>query len=171
MASDDGGALIVTARFDPAAQDFFQAMRDRHFPPERNVVPAHCTLFHKLPGARRDELADILAAHAGEAPLAAHCTDLMRFATGGAFRVESAGLSRLRAVVAERFEAVLTRQDSQPFRAHVTYQNKVDPKLARHTFAQVERAFEPFPCAVAAIEMWFWRGGPWEAAGRVALSG
>ncbi len=46
----DSDPLIVTARFDPIAASLFQRLRDAHFPPARNIVPAHCTLFHHLPG-------------------------------------------------------------------------------------------------------------------------
>ena len=41
--------LILTLQLDPFAQTFYENLRRRHFPPERNLIPAHLTLFHQLP--------------------------------------------------------------------------------------------------------------------------
>ena len=77
----------------------------------------------------------------------------------------------LRRAVAAAFAETLTRQDSQTFRPHVTFQNKADPALARSTLRELERTFRPFACEVTGLDVWFWRGGPWEAAGSVTLDG
>ena len=42
--------LIVTLTLDAPARERFDALRRRHFPPERNHLAAHLTLFHALPG-------------------------------------------------------------------------------------------------------------------------
>ncbi|WP_208644854.1 2'-5' RNA ligase family protein [Mucilaginibacter kameinonensis] len=41
--------LILTLRLDEESQAFFDEMRKRHFPQERNFLKAHLTLFHQLP--------------------------------------------------------------------------------------------------------------------------
>ena len=41
--------LIVTALLDEVAQERFDRLRREHFPPERNHLDAHLTLFHRLP--------------------------------------------------------------------------------------------------------------------------
>ncbi|WP_209313585.1 2'-5' RNA ligase family protein [Jannaschia formosa] len=53
--------LVLTFRPDPVS-------RDRWFRPERNVVPAHLTLFHHLPGDRLPEVTARLAEVAAQAP-------------------------------------------------------------------------------------------------------
>ena len=45
--------LILTLALDGATFAPLDALRRPHFPPERNLVPAHLTLFHALPGAER----------------------------------------------------------------------------------------------------------------------
>ncbi len=45
--------LIVTADLDEGAFDGFQDLRQAHAAAHRNLVPAHLTLFHALPGASR----------------------------------------------------------------------------------------------------------------------
>ena len=41
-------------------------MRDAHFPPERNFLAAHVTLFHHLPGPEHAAIAAALAAVCAE---------------------------------------------------------------------------------------------------------
>ena len=41
--------LIVTALLGRADHAWLDGERQRHFPPERNQLPAHLTLFHQLP--------------------------------------------------------------------------------------------------------------------------
>ncbi|MBC7987423.1 MAG: hypothetical protein H7X93_12270, partial [Sphingomonadaceae bacterium] len=49
--------IIVTALLGDADFAWLDALRRRHYPPERNRVPAHLTLFHHLPPSVADELA------------------------------------------------------------------------------------------------------------------
>lgn len=41
--------LILTLRLDEDSQAFFNTQRRLYFPPERNFLDAHLTLFHQLP--------------------------------------------------------------------------------------------------------------------------
>ena len=55
--------LIVTLLLEEAAQQRFDRLREQHFPPERNHLAAHVTLFHALPGEQLDAVrADLAAA-------------------------------------------------------------------------------------------------------------
>ena len=45
--------LVVTLALDDDAQARLDALRRTHFPSDRNVVPAHVSLFHALPGEHR----------------------------------------------------------------------------------------------------------------------
>ena len=54
-AAEDGhDPLILTLMLDAGTQAWLEALRRAHFPPGRNLVPAHVTLFHALPGAEGD---------------------------------------------------------------------------------------------------------------------
>jgi hypothetical protein len=61
--------LIVTALLDEAAQERFDRLRREHFPPERNHLAAHLTLFHRLPDD--PEVDRALAVEACRPPLTA----------------------------------------------------------------------------------------------------
>ena len=54
--------IIVTALFGAADQAFFDAERRAYFPPERNQLAAHLTMFHHLPPTLAPELRQRLVA-------------------------------------------------------------------------------------------------------------
>lgn len=165
------GALILTARFDEEAQRYFQRQRDAHFPAELNIVPAHLTLFHKLPGDRHDEIAaSIRRVTDGANPLPARVADVRFFGRGGGFVVRCPDLDDLRALLARDFKDWLTEQDRQPHKPHVTYQNKVTKAQAEKAHADVLSHFAPFDAQVAALDLWWYRRH-WDAAGSFALGG
>ncbi len=154
--------IILTAIFDDATQARLEALRQAHFPPERNMIPAHCTLFHALPGA---EAAAVAARVAGAviADDAAVIGPARFTGRGVALAVEAPGLSALRAALAREWAPWLTAQDRQGWRPHVTVQNKVAPEVARALHAALLAEWAPQPARVAGLRLWWYRGGPWEA--------
>ena len=56
------GALIVTAEMGAEEFAWLDSLRRRHFPPERNQLPAHLTMFHALPPSAEGEVRARLAA-------------------------------------------------------------------------------------------------------------
>ncbi|MEX6505232.1 2'-5' RNA ligase family protein [Jiella sp. M17.18] len=164
--------LILTLALDAGTFAHVDAMRRAHFPPERNVIPAHLTLFHKLPG---DELGAVTAclssaaASAGPIPLA--IAGLRFLGRGSAYAVASPALQALRARLAAEFALWLTPQDRQRFAPHITIQNKVAPETARRTFETLSTAFEPFEAQGVGLLLWHYRSGPWEPAGAFPLTG
>jgi 2'-5' RNA ligase len=63
--------------------------------------------------------------------------------------------------LADRWRPHLTRQDAQPFRPHVTVQNKVEPDVAKATLDRLRKSFRPHTTAGVALELWRYDGGPW----------
>lgn len=159
--------LILTAGFDPRAADLFQALRDAHFPPALNRVPAHLTLFHHLPGDAYPTLVAELRAACAAEPAAPFATGGLRFlGRGVAIEIRAEALVRLRGRLAKGWGERLTAQDRQGFRPHVTVQNKADPAAARALHARLSAELPPIEGTIAALHLWHYRGGPWEAAGR-----
>ena len=54
--SVDAAPIIVSALFGDADLAWLDALRRAHFPPARNQLPAHLTLFHHLPPSIEGEL-------------------------------------------------------------------------------------------------------------------
>ena len=157
------GALIVTAQI--AAQDFswLERLRQAHYPPERNRVPAHLTVFHALTPSAEGELRRRLAQIVRRKPPAASVAGLMDLGGGVAYRVVSPDLDRVRNELAQDLHGLLGVQDSSGWRPHITIQNKVAPKVARALKDQLERGFAPRPLAIAGLGLHRYLDGPWEA--------
>lgn len=132
--------LIVTAVLDAAAQERFDALRRTHFPPERNHLAAHVTLFHALPGEQEAAVRRDLAEVAAGAPYEVEVVGVRLLGRGVAYDLRSPALSAARAELARRWAPWLTRQDAQGFRPHVTVQNKVEPDVARRLHADLVRS-------------------------------
>ena len=154
--------IIVTALIGEPDFGWLDGLRRAHFPPERNVLRAHLTLFHHLPPSVEAELCELLRRLTrGPAPQA-RLTGLMNLGGGVAYRVESEALEDMRAQIAERFAGLLIPQDRNPWRGHITVQNKVKADVARALFKALEADFSPRPLALRGLAAWWYRGGPWE---------
>jgi hypothetical protein len=157
-----GGALIVTAELGPEDFAWLDGLRRRHYPPERNQVPAHLTLFHALPPSAEREIRGRLAdLAAGPAP-AARTSGVIDLGGGVAFRIASNDLDALREELAGGLHGLLGAQDSGGWRPHVTIQNKVEPGVARKLRRSLEQGFEPWPLRIAGLGLHRYLGGPWE---------
>ncbi len=165
------GALIVTAAL--GAEDFawLNGQRRTHFPPERNLLSAHLTMFHALPPSAEAEAARVLSREALRPPPVATVAGLMNLGRGVAYRIVSDDLEAVRRSVAEQFHGLLTAQDSQGWRPHVTIQNKAEPAAAKALLRELEATFHPRPLRIAGLELHRYLGGPWERLGRWSFRG
>lgn len=162
----DTGPIIVTAQMAPPDQAWADRLRQRHFPPDRNQLSAHITLFHHLPPSCLGELKRELGRITRRSAPPARIDRLLAFAQGVAFHVESVGLEAIHEALAERFAGVLTPQDAVRPQLHITVQNKVAPQQASATLASLQADFSPRRIAVAGIALWGYRGGPWSLIAR-----
>lgn len=142
----------------------FNALRREHYPPERNILDAHLTLFHHLPPSLEDALRFRLDQETrGVRPPRARATGLISLGGGVAYRIESLGLEAIREGLRDAFSGNLTPQDAVRWRPHVTIQNKVKPSLAKFVRATLSRDFVARDVEIVGLATWFYRGGPWEA--------
>ena len=156
------GALIVTAELAPPDFAWLDKLRKVHFPAERNLLPAHLTMFHALPPSVEGEVRATLARLGNEAPPRASIEGLMNLGGGVAFRVASQDLDRIRQGLSQDFHGLLSAQDSGGWRPHVTIQNKVPPKDARALLEKMERDFRPRTLGISGLGLHRYLGGPWE---------
>lgn len=165
MAMDGGrlAPIILTATFGDADFATLDSLRRRHYPPDRNQVPAHLTLFHHLPPTAADEVTSLIKAVARDRPApAAHLAAVMKMDAGVAFRIDSPALAEIRGTIADHFHGSLVAQDQLGWRAHVTIQNKALPRTAASLHAALLANFRPRPLKIAGLAAWWYRGGPWE---------
>ncbi|GBQ86672.1 2'-5' RNA ligase family protein [Gluconobacter albidus] len=161
LAEKQDAPLILTLELEQSVQDWAQSMRDHHFPQDRNIVPAHVTIFHALPA----EYTDILLTHLIRDRQAPCVTIEAPFLLGRgvAYRVISPEIKAVREEISglvppER----CTAQDRAPWHPHLTIQNKVSPQKARELLKHLSQGYEPVKTHGAALRLWRYLGGPWE---------
>lgn len=114
----DTQPLILTLQMDDASEKRFDRLREAHFPPERNHLRAHLTLFRRLPAQHDREI----RLHAGRrsediSPFTLTVTDVRFLGCGMAFGFSSPELASLRNELAGRWMRWLgrrTARDSGP---------------------------------------------------------
>ena len=137
-----------------------------HFPAERNLLPAHLTLFHRLSSAQMASLSELVTPAAG---LPMFFDSPVLFGNGVAISIQSSSLERLRTTARAFMGGELSRQDSQPWRPHVTIQNKVSPNAARALHGQLKMDFLQRNGTVRGLLIWEYLGGPWRLVRKLAF--
>lgn len=163
---------IVTAELPRDIFAWADDLRRRHYPPERNNLEAHVTLFHSFAPSLLEELKAYLPRIAGEyAPPPARIVGLMDLGTGTALDIASEGMLAIRERIAEHFHGALTVQDQHEPRLHITIQNKVTRREARDLQRALGKRLEKRGFVFAGLGLHLYRGGPWEALGRWRFRG
>ena len=148
-----------------ADQLHFNILRAAHYPPGRNHLAAHITLFHQLPPSCLDELDRLIRRIAADTPPpAARLREIYSLGGGVAFRIDSAGLLAIRERIADHFTGMLALQDQGTPRLHITIQNKVEPAEARALLTELAADFRPRALTIAGLAAHHYLGGPWQPA-------
>ena len=165
------GPLIVTAELGPEDFAWLNGLRRQHFPPDRNQLAAHLTMFHAIPPSAESELRQILRNAAQLRSPPARIAGTMNLGGGVALRVASDKLNAIRSEIAQRLHGLLTAQDSAGWSAHVTIQNKVPPRDARALLDAIGEQFTQRPIRISGLGLHRYLGGPWETLQTYAFRG
>jgi 2'-5' RNA ligase len=157
----DQRPLVVTLQLDDQAQERFNAERTELFPRGRTAVGAHVTLFHALPAHLRPDVEAELGHLSASPPFPVGVTEVFPLGRGVAYRLAAPQAQLLHRRLQDRWRSHLTRQDAQPFRPHVTVQNKVEPEIARATLMRLREAFQPEITEAVGLQLWRYDSGPW----------
>ncbi len=164
--------FIVTAALPPEVFAWADSLRRAHFPPKRNKLRAHVTLFHSFAPSLFEELKTVLPRIAAiEPPCAAELTGLMDLGGGTALAVRSPAMLEIRERIADHFHGVLTAQDLHEPRLHITIQNKVASKEAKALQRELGPRLELCNFHFPAMELYIYRRGPWTFVKRWAFRG
>jgi len=166
-----GAPLLVTAELPEDVLSWADALRRAHYPPDRNRLPAHVTLFHALPPSVEEELLEVLRGLAKAPPPPACVTGLMKLGGGTALAIDSPQTTALHGAIAERMHGLLTRQDAQPLRLHVTIQNKVTAQAARALQDELGPRLRPLSFRFRAFGLYAWEDGLWRLIREITFRG
>jgi len=156
--------FILTAELDLASFAWLDGLRRDHFPPERNLLLAHLTLFHRLSSAQTGCLSEL---RLPRGPLPVLLDAPLLLGSGVAVHVRSPDLEQVRSAARLAMGGEFSRQDSQGWRPHVTIQNKVAADVARRLHQQLAADFEPRAGAATALLVWEYLNGPWKPIDRL----
>jgi hypothetical protein len=159
--------FILTAEMDDESFAWLDGLRREHFPPDRNFLSAHLTLFHRLSSA---QVARLRLVEKPCAPLELRFAGVVFLGFGVALGVRSAALERLRSNARAEIGGSFSRQDSQRWMPHVTVQNKVTAESARQLQYVLEQGFSERVGAATGLLVWEYLGGPWKLADRLAFT-
>ncbi|MBB4859865.1 2'-5' RNA ligase [Novosphingobium chloroacetimidivorans] len=163
--------LLVTGELPPDVFAWADGLRRAHFPPERNRLRAHVTLFHALPNGVEAELRQILGDLAAAPPPQARISGLMKLGGGTALAIESPELVELHGHIAERMHGLMTRQDAQPLKLHITIQNKVTSQAARQLQDELGPTLEPRAFRFHGFGLYAYEDGLWRPIRTFAFRG
>lgn len=157
--------MIITLKLDVSSALYFNTLRKTHFPPERNFLEAHLTLFHNLPAGGADIKRHIEVVCRGQKVLALEATEVVSIGAGVAFKIKSPELEALHQRLQQHWEQWLIPQDRQKLWPHITIQNKVSSGKARALQLELAASFTPFTMRGLGLSVWNYLGGPWRGAG------
>lgn len=149
---------ILTAELDSDTFTWLDGLRRDHFPVERNLLPAHLTLFHRLSASQVSGL-NKLATPTAAVPI--ECSRILLLGFGVAVQIRSPALEQIRDTVRGAMGGEFSQQDRQKWRAHVTIQNKVTATLAKRLHQELENGFVPRHGRVTGLLVWTYLNGPW----------
>ena len=158
---------ILTAEMDDVSFTWLDGLRREHFPPDRNFLSAHLTLFHRLSSA---QVARLRSVERPFTPVEIRFDRVVFLGFGVAIGVRSAALERLRSNARTEIGGEFSRQDSQPWKPHVTIQNKVTAESARQLQYALEQGFAERVGAATGLLVWEYLGGPWKLVDRIAFT-
>jgi len=102
----------------------------------------HITLFHHLPPQGLEEMIRMVKETVSNFPNpTSELTDIMHLEEGVAYQLNSSELLEFRQFYAESFHGLLTMQDRQIPRLHITVQNKVSSGKSKVIFQELHRVF------------------------------
>ena len=154
-------SFIQSLKLDDGSFEKLQGWRLSYFPPALNYIPAHLTLLHTASSDQVSRLREHWPSFESLAPPELKFTAPRYLGRGVAIVIESPSHRVVRASIIEVMAGDLIRQDQQPFRAHVTVQNKVDPGEANALFESLRSGFEPWQGMGESVLIWKYLGGPW----------
>ena len=155
--------LVLTVWFEETTQAFFNQKRKQYFPPERNVIEAHLTLFHHLPDDETNIINTLDTVCHQQKQMELQVLKPVSIGKGVAYKIESKALASLHKTLQKQWFDVLTMQDRQGLWPHVTLQNKVSLQKAKQTLEEISIEFTPFSTYAIGLQLWRYVNGPWEA--------
>jgi hypothetical protein len=155
--------LILTLKIDDVSFDFFDELRRKYFPPERNFLSAHLTLFHHLPGEELKRVRfDLTQMCAVQKVFPLEFLAWRFLGKGVAVKVAANELLGLQEQLAKLWIDWLTAQDRQKLQPHITVQNKVASDEAKNLYEKLSRDWRTRDGHAEGLQLYHYLGAKWK---------
>lgn len=152
--------ILTTLRLDKHDFNYFNSLRQKYFPAERNFIDAHLTLFHAL--ANELTVTNTVKEICGhQSSFVITVKALVSIGNGVAFTIESQELMQLHKSLQNKWLEFLSNQDKQKLWPHITIQNKVPVNEAKCVLNELQKNFKPFFLPAKGLQLWEYLNGPW----------
>lgn len=154
--------LVITLKMDQISYQRLNSWRERYFPPIRNYLTAHLTLYHHLPSEHVNWIKSEIAALCSQrSPFPMNFKGLECSGSFVGILVDAPEILKIKEHLNQVFANFLKAQDRQKIRPHVTLVNKVSPEEARKSQEEIALEFSPWSGRAEGIEIHFYQHGPW----------
>lgn len=162
--------MIVTARIEEHDLIPFTLLRRTHFLLDRHCLPAHLTMFYRLPGEHVDKIIERLrVSGTAKCAISARVSGIRHLGSGVAFSIEAPQLSAIRTALRQHFIQWLGSQDMQAWQPHITVQNKASRAEADRLYRELTESFRAQPIKIVGLDLWRYLNGPWAREASVLM--
>jgi 2'-5' RNA ligase len=163
--------MILTARIAENELIPFDLLRQKHFPEDRNLLRAHLTMFHRLPGEYVEKIVESLrSVTKGKTAISAKVSGVRHLGAGVAFTIGSPELNSIRDTLRSNFVHWLGSQDMQTWQPHITIQNKALRAEANRLHRELANDFHPHDITIVGLDLWRYLNGPWASEATVLFA-
>ncbi|KAK9896187.1 hypothetical protein P389DRAFT_180032 [Cystobasidium minutum MCA 4210] len=169
--------VIVSAWLDDPIQEHFSGLRSKYFPAHRNYIQGHITLFQTLPSESLDLILQTLQQECSATPPFEIFCEPYKLTPNAVVYIPLKAdklisiRGNLRGSFKKNFD--MTHQDVNPhYKPHATIVNKVTKEEAARVFKEVKRLPRDEKLKhgrALGLDVWFYRGGPWEHIRRISF--
>ncbi len=153
--------LILTLAIEKNDFNYFNSLRQKYFPAERNFIDAHLTLFHALAN-QLTVSSTVKEICSNQSAFVMTVKALVSIGNGVAFKIESPELMLLHKTLQNKWIEFLSNQDKQKLWPHITIQNKVPANEAKDLLNELQKNFKPFLLPAKGLHLWEYLNGPWK---------
>ena len=158
---------MLTLRTDRDFHQRINALRKQYFPPQRNRIGAHITLFHALPSSHLQAIAsDLQSTACSNMPFTIQTQEPLRLSHGVALNATHKQADEIFNTLKQKWGPAganfLSKQDHR-FKAHYTIQNKAERDVAQSTWEKVREGFKRDEGRAIGLTLYkYLRGGYWK---------
>ncbi len=154
---------ILCLKMDAVSLQRLSAWRKQYFPPERNFLEAHLTLYHRLPFTATQLILSTLKTFAQNQLVFPLSFEELTH-QGGFLGIKAAPseVLQVKGALDRAFDLWLAPQDRQKIMPHVTVMNNAPPEATGEALRLLKQEFAPWQGRAEGLQLFRYRQGPWE---------